>query len=222
VAGLGASLAKAVVAHRSKKGAFTSRDAIKSVPRFGDKTFEQAAGFLRVSNGTNPLDNSAVHPERYALVERIAIDQGCAVAELIGNAVAVRGIDIDRYVDDEVGRYTLGDILAELEKPGRDPRSDFEAIEYRDDVNAITDLEVGMELPGSVTNVTHFGAFVDVGVHQDGLVHVSQIAHRYISEPAEELKVGQSVRVKVMEVDVDRKRIGLSIKALMPTPSDRR
>jgi protein Tex len=211
VSGLGPKLAQAMTLYRDTHGAFASRVQLKKVPGLGEKTFVQAAGFLRVK-GANPLDDSAVHPERYALVKSMAKDLGRDIRELIGDRQTVATIDRARYLDDSVGEYTLSDILAELEKPGRDPRDSFEAVEYRDDVNEMKDLREGMILPGVVTNVTSFGAFVDVGVHQDGLVHVSQIANRYVQEPADELSVGQPVRVKVMSVDLDRGRIGLSIK----------
>jgi len=211
VSGLGPTLARAIAAFRDGHGTFASRAQLKEVPGLGDKTFEQAAGFLRVK-GDNPLDDSAVHPERYALVNTIARDLGCDVRSLIGDRETVAAIDRRRYLSESVGEYTLDDIIAELEKPGRDPRDDFEAVEFRDDVNDIEDLVAGMILTGLVTNVTNFGAFVDVGVHQDGLVHVSQIANRYVKNPADELKVGQQVRVKVMDIDLGRKRIGLSIK----------
>ncbi len=211
VSGLSGRLAKEIVARRDQDGAFVSREHLKSVPGLGKKTFEQAAGFLRIKGG-NPLDDSAVHPERYTLVEKIAGDAGCRVTDLVGNVEAVRSVDIGRYVDESVGEYTLNDILAELEKPGRDPREDFEIVEFREDIQDIGALSEGMKLNGVVTNVTHFGAFVDIGVHQDGLVHVSQIADRFVRDPADELKVGQKVRVKVLEVDVERRRISLSIK----------
>ena len=211
VSGLGPKLAKSIATFRDAKGAFQSRSQLMKVPGMGAKTFEQAVGFLRVK-GKNPLDDSAVHPERYALVETIAREMHRHAKDLIGDSQAIAAIDRSRYLSEEVGAYTLADILAELEKPGRDPRDQFEAIEYRDDVNELEDLRTGMVLPGVVTNVTNFGAFVDVGVHQDGLVHVSQIADRYIANPAEVLKVGQQVRVKVMDVDVQRRRIGLSIR----------
>jgi len=211
VSGLSPRVAQAIVARRDTEGPFKSRAEFKKVPGLGPKTFEQAAGFLRVK-GDNPLDNSAVHPERYALVERIARDQKQSVAGLIGDAAAVRAIDVKRYADDSVGVFTLKDIVSELEKPGRDPRADFEVSGFRDDVQKIEDLQVNMVLNGIVTNVTHFGAFVDVGVHQDGLVHVSKVADRYVANPAEVLHVGQRVKVRVMEIDLDRRRISLSIR----------
>lgn len=212
VSGLGPKIAKAMVEHRDSIGAFQSRKDFLRIPGLGKKTFEQAAGFLRLK-GANPLDNSSVHPERYDLVEQMAADLGKKVGDLIGDKATLVTLDLNRYVGDTVGLFTLRDILAELEKPGRDPREDFEAIEFREDVNAIEDLKEGMILSGTVTNVTHFGAFVDVGVHQDGLVHVSQIANRFVKDPADELHVGQTVKVKVMEVELERKRIALSIKA---------
>ncbi len=211
VSGLGSRLAGALVAHREKNGEFNSRNQLKKVSGLGNKTFEQAAGFLRIK-GDNSLDNSAVHPERYKLVEKIARDLKCNIADLIGDSKRVRSIDVKRYVDDSVGLYTLEDILLELEKPGRDPREDFEIVDFREDVSEIKDLEKDMVLNGVVTNVTKFGAFVDVGVHQDGLVHISQIANRYVKDPADELHVGQKVRVRVLDIDIDRNRIALSIK----------
>jgi uncharacterized protein len=211
VSGLGPKLAQAIAVYRDANGTFSSRSQLKKVPGLGAKTFEQAAGFLRVK-GKNPLDDSAVHPERYDLVKAMARDLGRNPRDLIGDRQAVASIDRSLYLSDAVGKYTINDILEELEKPGRDPRADFEAIEYRDDVNDIKDLDEGMTLTGVVTNVTSFGAFVDIGVHQDGLVHVSQIANRYVQNPSDELRVGQKVSVKVMDVDLGRGRIGLSIK----------
>ena len=211
VSGLGPRLAKSIAAFRDANGVFRSRAQLLKVPGMGEKTYEQAVGFLRVKGG-NPLDDSAVHPERYQLVETIAQELKRDAKDLVGDSKAIAGIDRTRYLNEDVGEYTLNDILAELEKPGRDPRDKFEAVEYRDDVNKLEDLSIGMTLTGVVTNVTNFGAFVDVGVHQDGLVHVSQIADRYIENPADELKVGQKVRVKVMDVDLGRRRIGLSIR----------
>jgi len=211
VSGLSARIAQAIVARREVEGPFRSRSEFKKVPGLGPKTFEQAAGFLRVK-GDNPLDNSAVHPERYALVERIARDQNQSIAGLIGDAKAVRAIDIKRYTDDTIGLFTLQDIVGELEKPGRDPRADFEVTGFRDDVQKIEDLKKDMVLNGIVTNVTHFGAFVDVGVHQDGLVHVSRVSERFVSNPSEVLHAGQRVRVRVLDVDLERRRISLSIR----------
>jgi uncharacterized protein len=211
VAGLGPKLAVAIVTHRNEHNGFKSRRELRKVPGMGAKTFEQSAGFLRLK-GENPLDDSAVHPERYDLVERIARDLGRDVGELIGDTATVRAIDLNRYVDETVGLYTLQDIVRELELPGRDPREDFESVDFRDDVQEIEDLEKDMVLNGIVTNVTQFGAFVDVGVHQDGLVHVSKIADRFVRDPSDELSVGQKVTVRVMDIDLDRKRISLSIK----------
>ncbi len=212
VAGIGPSLAKRIVAHRNEKGAFKSRKGLLEVAGIGPKTFEQAAGFLRVRGGEHPLDASAVHPERYPLVEKMAGDLGVPVASLVGDLRAVDRIDAKRYVDGDVGAFTLGDILAELKKPGRDPRATFEPPKFRDDVRELSDLKPGMELEGVVTNVTAFGAFVDVGVHQDGLVHVSQLADRFVKDPSEVVKVGEKIKVRVLEVDLDRKRIALSAK----------
>jgi uncharacterized protein len=211
VSGISSKTAKNIVAFRDASGRFHSRKEFKKVSGLGSKTFEQAAGFLRVK-GDNPLDDSAVHPERYALVEKIATDLGRKVDQLIGDSKSVRAIDINRYVDDTVGLYTLEDIVQELEKPGRDPRDNFEAVEFLEGVQDIKDLKTDMVMNGVVTNVTNFGAFVDIGVHQDGLVHVSKIADRFVRDPAEVLHVGQNVRVKVMEVDLERKRISLSIR----------
>lgn len=212
VAGLGPNLAKKIVAHRDAKGRFPSRAALREVGGLGPKTFEQAAGFLRVRESGEPLDRSAVHPERYALVERIARDLGVEIAALVGNAELVKKIDVKRYVSAEVGEPTLRDIVAELAKPGRDPRAAFEAPKFRDDVREIADLQVGMELEGVVTNVTNFGAFVDLGVHQDGLVHVSELSDRWVSDPKEVVKVGDRLKVRVLTVDLERKRIGLTAK----------
>jgi uncharacterized protein len=211
VSGINNRIAKNIVAYRDASGRFKNRKELKKVSGLGEKAFEQAAGFLRVK-GDNALDNSAVHPERYSLVEKIASDLGSAVDQLIGDSKSVRAIDIKHYVDDTVGLYTLEDIIQELEKPGRDPRDDFEAVEFLEGVNDIKDLKEDMVMNGTVTNVTNFGAFVDVGVHQDGLVHVSKIADRFVRDPADVLHVGQNVRVRVMEIDLERKRISLSIR----------
>ena len=213
VSGLNASLAENIVAWRNENGAFTSREQLKKVPRLGDKAFEQAAGFLRVRGGKHPLDSSAVHPERYLLVEKMATDVGCKVEELLGNEAARKKIDLQKYVDDQVGLPTLKDIVAELSKPGRDPRKQFELFSFVEGVDKPTDLTIGMKLPGIVTNVTAFGAFVDVGVHQDGLVHVSQLADHFIRDASEVVKVGQKVQVTVVEVDLKRNRIALSMKS---------
>ncbi|MGK4004303.1 Tex family protein [Sorangium sp. So ce1036] len=212
VAGIGPSLAKKIVAHRDLHGAFKNRKALLDVPGVGPRTFEQAAGFLRVRGGEHPLDASAVHPERYGLVERIATDLGVPVGSLIGDTAAIARIDPKRYESGDVGSFTLNDILSELKKPGRDPRATFEPPKFRDDVRTMEDLKPGMELEGVVTNVTAFGAFVDVGVHQDGLVHVSQLADRFVKDPNEVVKVGEKIKVRVLEVDLGRKRISLTAK----------
>ncbi|WP_437292123.1 Tex family protein [Sorangium sp. So ce406] len=212
VAGIGPSLAKKIVAHRDLNGAFKSRKGLLDVPGVGPRTFEQAAGFLRVRGGEHPLDASAVHPERYGLVERIATDLGVPVGSLIGDTAAIARIDPKKYEAGDVGSFTLNDILSELKKPGRDPRATFEPPNFRDDVRTMEDLKPGMELEGVVTNVTAFGAFVDIGVHQDGLVHVSQLADRFVKDPNEVAKVGEKIKVRVLEVDLVRKRISLTAK----------
>jgi protein Tex len=212
VAGLSGSLAKKIVAHRNDKGAFKTRKDLLGVPGLGPRTYEQAAGFLRINGGEHPLDASAVHPERYGLVEEIAKDLGVPVASLLGDASVVARIDKKKYVKGDVGEFTLGDIVNELKKPGRDPRSAFEPPKFRDDVRTMEDLKIGMELEGVVTNVTAFGAFVDIGVHQDGLVHVSKLSDKFIKEPSEVVKCGDKINVRVMEIDLARKRISLSAK----------
>lgn len=223
VSGLGPQLAQNIVEYRDQNGAFKRRDQLKKVPRLGEKAFEQAAGFLRIHHAENPLDSSAVHPERYSLLEQIAKDMKCTVKDLMGDAAIRRSIPLQKYTSETVGLPTLNDIMAELAKPGRDPREQFEAFSFTDGVNAIGDLKVGMKLPGIVTNITNFGAFVDIGVHQDGLVHLSQITNRFIKDPNEVLKVHQKVEVTVTEVDVNRKRIALSMKENdKSNPSERR
>ena len=212
VAGIGPTLAKKIVAHRNEKGAFTSRSKLLEVPGFGPRTFEQAAGFLRVRGGEHPLDSSAVHPERYALVEKMAADLGVPVVSLIGNRELLERLDVKRYQVGDVGTFTINDILSELKKPGRDPRASFEPPKFRDDVRTMEDLKTEMVLEGVVTNVTAFGAFVDIGVHQDGLVHVSQLSDRFVKDPNEVVKVGDKLSVRVLEVDLVRKRIALSAK----------
>ncbi len=212
VSGLGPKLAETLVDYRDQNGPFRRRTELKKVPRLGPKAFEQAAGFLRIRNGDDPLDASAVHPESYGIVRRMAADLGCTIVDLMRDAGLRASIDLDRYVTDTVGLPTLTDIVAELAKPGRDPRERFEDFAFSDDVHEIADLVPGMKLPGIVTNVVDFGAFVDVGVHQDGLVHVSQLADRYIEHPSKIVKVGQRVVVTVLEVDVERKRISLSLR----------
>jgi uncharacterized protein len=211
VSGIGPTLARRIVEHRDRRGPFSGRSALREVGGLGAKTFEQAAGFLRV-RGAQPLDDSAVHPERYGLVERMARDLGAGVGELAGAAALVRRVDWRRYVSDDVGEPTLKDILAELEKPGRDPRGDFSAPAFREDLHSLDDVREGMVLQGVVTNVTAFGAFVDVGVHQDGLVHVSELSNRFVRDPAEVARVGDRVTVKVLGVDLERKRLSLSVK----------
>ena len=212
VSGLGPALAKNIVDYRREHGAFTSRAQLKKVPRLGPAAYQQCAGFLRIPGAKNPLDNSAVHPESYALVENMASYQGCTVQELIAQPELRSHIDISRYVSGEVGLPTLTDIMKELEKPGRDPRQQLEEFEFDSRVQTIDDLEEGMVLPGIVTNITNFGAFVDIGVHQDGLVHISQMANRLIAHPTDVLKLHQHVTVRVLEVDHRRKRISLSMK----------
>jgi uncharacterized protein len=214
VSGLGPVLAQNIVDFRAENGPFQSRNTLKKVPRMGDKAYEQCAGFLRISNGSNPLDNSAVHPESYHVVTQMAKDLGCKIEELVRNENLVKSIDIGKYVTDSVGMPTLRDIIEELKKPGRDPRQDIEVFEFSKDVETVSDLKPGMELPGIVTNITNFGAFVDVGVKQDGLVHISQLADRFIKDPNDVVKLNQKVKVKVMEVDERRNRISLSMKGV--------
>ncbi len=221
VAGIGESLAKNIVQFRYEHGAFKQREQLLEVPRFGEKAFVQSAGFLRIREGENPLDSSAVHPEAYPVVQRICQLTGKTISELLGNEAVLDGLDAKLFVDERFGVETVSDILAELKKPGRDPRKGFEAIQFKEGVHKPSDLEIGMELQGIVTNVTDFGAFVDVGVHQDGLVHLSEISHTFVKNPSDALSVGQAVRVKVLTVDLNAKRIGLSIKALLPGPAPR-
>ncbi len=212
VSGLGPQLAANIVAVRNEKGPFSSRVELKGVPRLGPKAFEQSAGFLRIQRGADPLDASAVHPESYAVVDAMARDQDCSVAELMQEASRRKKIDLTRYVDDKIGLPTLRDILAELDKPGRDPRKDFETVAFAGHVNQISDLRPGMILPGVVTNVTAFGAFVDIGVHQDGLVHISEMADAFVKNPTDVVSVQKRVSVTVLEVDLERNRIALSMK----------
>ena len=221
VSGLGPQLARNIVAHRDDTGPFGSRNALKDVPRLGPKAFEQAAGFLRIPDAANPLDTSAVHPESYAIVDAMAADLECGVGDLMQNEDLRRQIDIRRYVTDSVGIPTLTDIMSELAKPGRDPRQSFEVFAFDENVSEMKDLEPGMQLPGIVTNVTKFGAFVDIGVHQDGLVHISELADRFVNDPNEVVKVQQKVRVTVLEVDLERKRIGLSMRTGKRQASDK-
>jgi uncharacterized protein len=212
VAGLSTTLAENIVAQRNAKGAFNSRKELLEVSRLGPKTFEQCAGFLRISNAENPLDASAVHPEAYRLVEQIAKHQGRDVKGLIGDSATLKTLKPADFADERFGVFTVTDIIAELDKPGRDPRPEFKAAEFREGVETLKDLELGMVLEGTVTNVTHFGAFVDIGVHQDGLVHISALSERFIDDPRSVVKAGDIVHVKVMSVDIPRKRVGLSMR----------
>ena len=214
VSGLGPVLAKNIVEYRKENGAFTSRAQLKKVPRLGPAAFQQCAGFLRIPGAKNPLDNSAVHPESYGVVELMAKDQHCSVDDLINNKEKRSEIDIRHYVTDTIGLPTLTDIMKELEKPGRDPRQQIEEFEFDASVQTMEDLHEGMELPGIVTNITNFGAFVDIGVHQDGLVHISQLANKYVSDPTQVVRLHQHVRVRVIEVDLRRHRISLSMKGM--------
>jgi len=214
VSGLGPALAKNIVDYRRENGAFESRAQLKKVPRLGPSAFEQCAGFLRIPHAKNPLDNSAVHPESYKIVEQMAKDQGCTVVDLIKDKEKREAIDLKKYVAGDVGLPTLTDIMKELEKPGRDPREQIEEFEFAKGIETVDDLVEGMELPGIVTNITNFGAFVDIGVHQDGLVHISQLADKYVKDPNKVVKLHQHVRVRVIEVDRRRGRISLSMKGL--------
>jgi protein Tex len=213
VSGLGPVLAQNIIDYRSQKGKFSSRAQLKKVPRLGEKAFEQAAGFLRIHGAKNPLDNSAVHPETYSLVEQMAKDLGIGINDLIGNTALRNGINLQKYVSPQIGLPTLTDIIQELAKPGRDPRQALEAFAFGN-VNSIDDLIIGMVLPGIVTNITAFGCFVDIGVHQDGLVHISQMTDQFIKSPNEVVKLNQRIQVKVTEVDKSRKRIALSMKGI--------
>ncbi len=212
VSGLNAGVADNIVRYRATHGPFQRRRDLMQVPRLGARAFEQAAGFLRIRGGADPLDESAVHPESYAIVDRMAADLGVGLRELMRRADLRARIDPQRYVSELVGLPTLRDILAELARPGRDPRANFEVFHFAEGINSIGDVQPGMTLPGIVTNVTAFGAFVDVGVHQDGLVHISQLADRFVRDPKEVVSVQQQVRVTVLEVDVARKRISLSMR----------
>ncbi len=214
VSGIGPSLADKIVDYRNREGAFLSRQDLKKVERLGEKAFEQCAGFLRVRESANPLDRSAVHPERYALVERMATDCGATVQQLMADKELRNKVDINKYVSPDCGLPTLQDIMKELDKPGLDPRARFEVFEFDKNVTRIEDVKEGMVLPGIVTNITAFGAFVDIGVHQDGLVHISQLANRRVNDPSEVVHLHQHVRVKVLEVDLRRRRISLSMKGL--------
>ncbi len=212
VSGLGPTLARNIVAFRHENGPFQTRRDLLKVPRLGPKAFEQCSGFLRIRGGRQPLDASAVHPESYAVVERMAKDAGTSVSELMRSPERRRAVDISRYVTDTLGLPTLTDIMKELEKPGRDPRGPFKPFAFAEGVHALEDLRPGMKLPGIVTNITAFGAFVDIGVHQDGLVHISQLADRFVRDPNEVVRVHQEVAVTVLDVDIPRKRISLSMR----------
>jgi len=212
VSGLGPQLAKGIIEYRDQNGPFRSREELKQVPRLGPKAFEQAAGFLRIRDGENPLDRSAVHPESYPIVYAMAGDLGCLVLDLMRDEKLRGQVDAGKYVSEKVGLPTLNDILSELSKPGRDPREQFEVFRFAEGVEKLEDVKPGMNLPGIVTNITAFGVFVDIGVHQDGLVHVSQISNRFVKDPAQVVKVHQKVSVTVLNVDVERKRISLSMK----------
>jgi protein Tex len=213
VSGLSPALARNIIEFRNQNGPFKDRATLMKVPRLGEKVFEQAAGFLRIHDSENPLDSSAVHPESYGVVQKMAADLGCSVNDLMSSAELTKQLDLNKYVTPKFGIPTLSDILKELEKPGRDPREAFEVFSFTEGVNEIADLKIGMKLPGIVTNVTNFGAFVDIGVHQDGLVHISHISDKFIKDPKEAVTVQQKVMVTVVEVDVPRKRIGLSMKS---------
>jgi uncharacterized protein len=212
VSGLNTSVAQSIIAYRDRKGMFTSRANLREVPRLGDKTFEQAAGFLRIMNGDNPLDASAVHPESYPLVEKIIADLKQDIKSVVGNSGILKSLDPSKYASDKYGLPTVTDVLGELEKPGRDPRPEFTTAAFREGVNDMKDLRPDMILEGVVTNVAAFGAFVDVGIHQDGLVHISALADKFVKDPHTVVKVGQVVKVKVVEVDEKRKRIALTMR----------
>jgi len=221
ISGLTSSISQNIVEFRDTHGAFRSREELKKIPRFGDKTFEQAAGFLRITNGDNPLDASSVHPEAYPVVKRILTHFGQSLPYIIGNTTFLTAVNAEQFTDDRFGLPTVTDILKELEKPGRDPRPEFKTAQFKDGISELSDLRVGMNLEGVVTNVTNFGAFVDIGVHQDGLVHISQIADRFVKDPHEVVKAGDVVKVRVVEVDLPRKRIALSMKSeTHPNPSE--
>lgn len=220
ISGLNATLAQNIVQFRDANGAFATREALKKVPRLGDKTFEQAAGFLRVMSGANPLDASAVHPETYPLVQRIAADTGRDIRSLIGDSAFLKRLDPKKFTDDSFGLPTVTDILQELDKPGRDPRPEFKTAVFQEGVEKLSDLKPGMVLEGVITNVTNFGAFVDIGVHQDGLVHISALSEKFVKDPYEVVKAGDIVKVKVMEVDVPRNRVGLSMR-MGDTPGEK-
>jgi len=212
VAGIGAVLAKRIVAFRNENGAFQSRSDLLKVPRFGQKAFQQAAGFLRIRDGVQPLDNSAVHPEQYPLVKKIAANLKTDVKSLIGNEQLVANLNLAELVTSDAGEFTVRDVVHELARPGRDPRSEFKVATFSETIQKISDLQIGMIIEGVITNVTKFGAFVDIGVHQDGLIHISQLADRFIRDPSEVVAVGDIVKVTVLEIDTARRRIALSRK----------
>ena len=220
VAGLNKTIAHNIVAYRDENGAFTNRKQLKKVPRLGEKAFEQAAGFIRIRNSDNPLDASAVHPESYSVVQRMLADIQCDIKQLLGNKQNLSKLQAEKYIDEKFGLPTVTDIISELDKPGRDPRPEFKAAIFKEGVEKVSDLKLGMILEGTVSNVTHFGAFVDVGVHQDGLVHISAMSDKFIKDPHEVVKAGEIVKVKVMEVDLARKRIALSLRLDDPLESD--
>jgi uncharacterized protein len=211
ISGIGPALAQNIVDYRDVNGAFTSRTQLLKVRRLGEKVYEQAAGFLRIPGAENPLDNSAVHPERYALVSKMADSVNVPLSELIGNREKVESIDIKRFVSDDVGLPTLNDIIQELAKPGRDPRTGIKVLEFSNEIFSIEDVKSGMELPGIITNITNFGAFVDIGIKRNGLIHISNMCDRFISNPSEVVKLHQHVKVKVLEVDLKRQRIQLKL-----------
>jgi len=212
VSGLGPVLAGNIKEYREENGPFPSKKSLLKVARLGAKAFEQCAGFLRIHGAANPLDQSAVHPERFALVKQMAQDTGCSVQKLINEKELRDSIDIRKYATESTGIPTLKDIISELAKPGRDPRNQFSFFEFADEVRSINDLNIDMKLPGIITNVTKFGAFVDIGVHQDGLIHISQLANRFVKDPGEIVKIRQQVMVRVIEIDPLRKRIALSMR----------
>jgi uncharacterized protein len=220
ISGLGPQLAKGIVEYRNGYGPFQSREGLKQVPRLGPKAFEQAGGFLRIREGENPLDRSAVHPDSYPIVDAMARDLGCSVLDLMREEKLRERINLKQYISEKVGLPTLNDILSELSKPGRDPREQFEAFRFAEGVEKIEDVKPGMKLPGIVTNLTAFGVFVDIGVHQDGLVHISELSNRFVKNPAEVVKVYQRVLVTVLDVDLERRRISLSMKDSQLKPSE--
>jgi len=221
VAGLNKTIAQNIVAYRDENGAFTNRKQLKKVPRLGEKSFEQAAGFIRIRDSENPLDASAVHPESYSVVEKMLADLKCDMKSLVGNKQQLSGLQPEKYTDEKFGLPTVTDIISELDKPGRDPRPEFKTASFKDGVEKLSDLKLGMILEGTVSNVTHFGAFVDVGVHQDGLVHISAMSDKFIKDPHEIVKAGDIVKVKVMEVEPERKRIALSLRLDDPLESEK-